>query len=254
MNWTEVERLALRWQETGDKRLLNELIKRLQPFTEQKIRRIFLGKGLENYLSLYGDEVYSLSLWVAWLSLRGWRQSKASLAHLLSLNVKGFATRLASKICLDNVSLFGPFEETPDGEALILEDVLPSDEPGPEEALMRREVQEALACLPERHQEVLRGRLQGETLAEIGARLGISRERVRQIEAKALLKLKKSRICHLAPKLCPKTLGSRELTAKGLVTLPHRGGNFPTYSPPERRGPGRSALEIKPLLRPVFPT
>ncbi len=208
MNWTEVERLALRWQETGDKRLLNELIKRLQPFTEQKIRRIFLGKGLENYLSLYGDEVYSLSLWVAWLSLRGWRQSKASLAHLLSLNAKGFATRLASKIRPDDVSLFGPLEETLDGEALTLEDVLPSGELGPEEALMRREVQEALACLPERHQEVLRRRLQGETLAEIGARLGISRERVRQIEAKALLKLKNQEFVTLHQSSALKPLGA----------------------------------------------
>lgn len=187
MSWTEVERLALRWQETQDKRLLNELIKRLQHFTEQKIRKIFLGKGLEDYLSLYEDEVYSLSLWVAWLSLRGWRQSKASLAYLLSLNAKGFATRLLSKIRLDHISLSEPFEED---EEQTLEDVLPSNEPGPEEALIRKELQEALVSLPKRHRDVLRRRLEGLTLEEIGKRLGITRERARQIEAKAVQRLR----------------------------------------------------------------
>ena len=69
----------------------------------------------------------------------------------------------------------------------------------PEEELLRSEiaerVEQALAPLDDREKEVLRLRfgLGGDheyTLAEVAHRFNLSRERVRQIEAKALRKLK----------------------------------------------------------------
>ena len=47
-------------------------------------------------------------------------------------------------------------------------------------------VEQAVAALPARAQQIVRARLEGEILSDIGARLGLSRERVRQIEAEAL--------------------------------------------------------------------
>lgn len=73
--------------------------------------------------------------------------------------------------------------------------------PAPEEAALRAEAQpslaRALALLDEREREVLAARygLEGhatETLEAIGQRLGCTRERVRQIEAKALAKLREA--------------------------------------------------------------
>ncbi|HZP49065.1 MAG TPA: sigma-70 family RNA polymerase sigma factor [Vicinamibacterales bacterium] len=71
----------------------------------------------------------------------------------------------------------------------------------PEEELVRRNLAEhlerALAPLDSREKEVLRLRFgltnsQEHTLAEIARRLGLSRERVRQIEQRAMLKLRKA--------------------------------------------------------------
>ena len=51
---------------------------------------------------------------------------------------------------------------------------------------IRGRIEQAVAALPARAQAILRARLDGEILSDIGARLGISRERTRQIEAEAL--------------------------------------------------------------------
>ena len=91
----------------------------------------------------------------------------------------------------------GEDEETPLGH--FLRDAAAID---PEEDAVRRqvgdEVERALSALTEREQEVLRLRyglgLDRElTLAEIGHKLSLSRERVRQIEAKALEKMRAGR-------------------------------------------------------------
>ncbi len=73
--------------------------------------------------------------------------------------------------------------------------------PSPEDEAIGREmasrIEEALAPLSEREQEVLRLRFglavdREYTLAEVGRRLGLSRERVRQLETRALAKLRRS--------------------------------------------------------------
>lgn len=60
-------------------------------------------------------------------------------------------------------------------------------------AVLTRDIEKHLGKLTPREQDVIRRRFFGkdETLAEIGADMGLSRERVRQVEAIALGKLKK---------------------------------------------------------------
>lgn len=60
----------------------------------------------------------------------------------------------------------------------------------------RDEMEVAMRCLRQREREVLKLRFwEGLTLLETGARLGVTRERIRQIEARALEKLR----AHLSP-------------------------------------------------------
>ena len=85
-----------------------------------------------------------------------------------------------------------------DGEDAVFGDFVAGDEPLPEEAVelhLRSEaLRHALAALPQREREVvvMRYGLTGaepQTLEEIGRRLGLTRERVRQIELESLRRL-----------------------------------------------------------------
>lgn len=61
-------------------------------------------------------------------------------------------------------------------------------------------LRDALSRLAPRRAEVVRARLAGETLEEIGARMGVTKERVRQIEAGAMGSLGRDR--ELAREVC----------------------------------------------------
>jgi len=56
----------------------------------------------------------------------------------------------------------------------------------------RDDVDAAIAGLPPREGDVVRRRMQGQTLKEIGAHLSVSKERVRQLETRAHLRLRTS--------------------------------------------------------------
>jgi RNA polymerase primary sigma factor len=86
-------------------------------------------------------------------------------------------------------------DETSLGD-LIADELAQSPEEIAEESLMRRDIAEILEMLTPRERLVLQlryGLSDGEprTLAEVGDLLGISRERVRQIENEALRKLRR---------------------------------------------------------------
>jgi len=96
------------------------------------------------------------------------------------------------------VSLDKPVGE--DGDSLLGDFIEDEDsEPPPDQVsqvLLREQLLEAVETLPPREQRILRLRYgfqdgQMYTLAQIGLRLGITRERVRQLEAQALGRLRK---------------------------------------------------------------
>ncbi|TDP29006.1 sigma-70 family RNA polymerase sigma factor [Nocardia ignorata] len=90
--------------------------------------------------------------------------------------------------------------QTPLGEDTELGSVLPDTAPPPAELvaerMLRGYVEAALAGLTERESDVIRLRFgldrgEARTLEEVGSQLGVSRERARQIEAKAMTKLRR---------------------------------------------------------------
>jgi RNA polymerase primary sigma factor len=103
------------------------------------------------------------------------------------------------KISQETVSLEAPVGEEEDSR---LGDFIPDDANlSPEEAaiyeLMKGHVEEFLDILPPREQKILRMRFgletgRSHTLEEVGQEFGVTRERIRQIEAKALKKLERS--------------------------------------------------------------
>jgi RNA polymerase primary sigma factor len=102
------------------------------------------------------------------------------------------------KISQETVSLEAPVGEEEDSRlGDFLED---KDSLSPEESaiyeLMKGHVEEFLDVLPPREQKILRMRFglengRSHTLEEVGQEFGVTRERIRQIEAKALKKLEK---------------------------------------------------------------
>ncbi|MEI6477542.1 MAG: RNA polymerase sigma factor RpoD [bacterium] len=107
------------------------------------------------------------------------------------------------KISQETVSLEAPVGEEEDSR---LGDFLEDKENlSPQEAavyeLMKGHVDEFLELLPPREQKILRMRFglengRAHTLEEVGQEFGVTRERIRQIEAKALKKLEKHEASH----------------------------------------------------------
>jgi RNA polymerase primary sigma factor len=101
------------------------------------------------------------------------------------------------RIAQEPVSLETPIGEEEDSQlGDFLED---KDMPNPEEVaasmILREQLEEMLEDLSEREREVLRLRFgledgHAHTLEDVGKRFGVTRERIRQIEAKALRKLR----------------------------------------------------------------
>ncbi|KKQ93278.1 MAG: RNA polymerase sigma factor [candidate division CPR2 bacterium GW2011_GWC2_39_10] len=104
------------------------------------------------------------------------------------------------KINQDIVSIDAPVGEEDDSQ---LADFLPDEDTlSPQDAatyqLLKEHVREVLQFLTPREQKILKMRFGLEdgrsyTLEEVGQEFGVTRERIRQIEAKALMKLKKHR-------------------------------------------------------------
>ena len=105
--------------------------------------------------------------------------------------------REISKIAQEPVSMETPIGEEEDSH---LGDFIPDDDsPSPADAaafsMLKDQLNEVLATLTEREQEVLRLRFglddgRQRTLEEVGQQFNVTRERIRQIEAKALRKLR----------------------------------------------------------------
>ena len=107
---------------------------------------------------------------------------------------------MAARLSASDRSLNAPYGEDGDGEWM---DLLADDRPAPETVVMdshdsaqRSEwLADAIGGLSEREQLIIRERRlreDGVTLERLGVRLGISKERVRQIEHAALTKLRKA--------------------------------------------------------------
>lgn len=127
------------------------------------------------------------------------RQEGQSVAPILERRLRRAASKVRRivRISQEPISL-----ETPVGseENSTMGDFIEDEKiPGPVDAaalmLLREEIQRELGNLTKREREVLEMRFglkdgQGRTLEEVGREMGVTRERIRQIEAKALRKLR----------------------------------------------------------------
>lgn len=113
------------------------------------------------------------------------------------MNMSVDKVREIMKIAMEPVSLETPIGEEEDSH---LGDFIPDDEaPAPSEAasfmLLKEQLMEVLGTLAPREEKVLRLRFgledgRARTLEEVGSAFNVTRERIRQIEAKALRKLR----------------------------------------------------------------
>lgn len=129
------------------------------------------------------------------LHKNGHDPSPEEIAEELDMPVE--RVREIMRIAQDPVSLETPIGEEEDSH---LGDFIPDDDaPAPAEAasliLLKEQLGEVLSTLTEREEKVLRLRFgledgRSRTLEEVGKEFNVTRERIRQIEAKALRKLR----------------------------------------------------------------
>ncbi len=129
------------------------------------------------------------------LHKNGHDPSPEEIAKELDMSVE--RVREIMRIAQDPVSLETPIGEEEDSH---LGDFIPDDDaPAPAEAaslvLLKEQIDQVLSTLTEREEKVLRLRFgledgRSRTLEEVGQEFNVTRERIRQIEAKALRKLR----------------------------------------------------------------
>ncbi|MBX9977360.1 MAG: RNA polymerase factor sigma-32 [Alphaproteobacteria bacterium] len=129
------------------------------------------------------------------------KESIAETLHVSIADVENMEKRLSSDLSLNTV--------VNEASEQNWQDFLPDDKPNPESCISLREdadwrhfwLETALETLDDRERAVIQGRrLQDtpETLEDIGKRLKVSKERVRQIEARALRKMRHALITHIS--------------------------------------------------------
>ena len=131
------------------------------------------------------------------LQEKGREATKEELAEAMGISVEKI--REVKKIAQDPISLETPIGEKEDSHlGDFIEDhetVAPDDAAG--SILLREQIEELLQSLTDRERQVLELRFglkdgKTRTLEEVGKYFDVTRERIRQIEGKALVKLKKS--------------------------------------------------------------
>ena len=113
------------------------------------------------------------------------------------MNMPVDRVREIQKISLEPVSLETPIGEEEDSHLgdFIQDDNVPVPAEAAAQTLLKEQLDEVLSTLTEREQKVLRLRFgmsdgRARTLEEVGKEFDVTRERIRQIEAKALRKLR----------------------------------------------------------------
>ena len=131
------------------------------------------------------------------LQEKGREATNEELAEAMGISVEKI--REVKKIAQDPISLEAPIGEKEDSHlGDFIEDhetVAPDDAAG--SILLREQIEELLQSLTDRERQVLELRFglkdgKTRTLEEVGKYFDVTRERIRQIEGKALVKLKKS--------------------------------------------------------------
>lgn len=126
-------------------------------------------------------------------------EGRKSIAEQLGVNV-GEVESMEIRLGAHDQSLNAPLTETSEDD---WQDFLPDERPSPEDVVVgmrdgetrSRWLAEALGELSPREQTIIRQRRltdEGATLEELGRELGVSKERVRQLESRALNKLRDS--------------------------------------------------------------
>ncbi len=128
--------------------------------------------------------------------------SSTELAHEFGVNIKKL--RWMIQVAQTPLSLDSPFDE--DGNYDLGTTVEDTNAPNPSQAasilLLKERVEQALASLSPREARVLRMRFglgleRAYTLEEVGQKFGLTRERIRQIESKALRRLRHPSLARL---------------------------------------------------------
>ena len=129
------------------------------------------------------------------LQEHGREATPQELAELM--NVSADEVKELQKLAQDTISLDSPVGDEDDSHLgdFIADSNMAEPFEATADTMLREQLEEVLSTLTEREQEILRLRVGFDngrpmTLEEVGELYGLTRERIRQIESKALRKLK----------------------------------------------------------------
>ena len=166
---------------------------------EQKIRRYIADKGKMIRIPIYkSGEIAKFKRIIGEINRAGRLVNLKDVAEQMNVSIEHLRGIIdaykVEKIISLNMSIGDKKDEDEFGDT-IADSTVPVQEDIVEETLLKEAIDEALATLTPKEERVLRNRFgigthKDSTLEELGFELGLTRERIRQIESKALKRLR----------------------------------------------------------------
>lgn len=212
----------------------DEEVARHLPLVHHTLQRLYRQKQIAQGIEY--DDLVAVGWWGAWEALRRWKPEKGAQSSYMSSYIWGYVMKYqrdATKATGWNRTAGGRIATVVSYEETIVEDVtiastLAAPDDTEESAAWSLELQaldDRVATMPEKYQVAIVGYVEGRRQGEIASEIGVTRQRVNQIQQHAIARLAqpKAPVRRVGVLLIDRTIHTTPDAARGEALKIHPG-------------------------------